>query len=473
MAHGEKAEKKQGITRRWIIVSLLTTIVILAVSSLAIYFSTRQSYYNSARQAISYRIKTSISEIPTATVTPEEKVSAVLGLVSNFNEKDRFELMIVDTNGAVIATSSGFSYSAKENIDDFWNAMENPDGYGESIGRTLSGEHVLAVTQLLSSPVGSFEAIRIVSSLRKIDDELGKLIGIAVMVCLVILFFVIFSGMYFIRSIVIPLRDIGFTTKRIAHGDYSVRIENKYNDEIGTLCENINEMAVGLTATDAMKNEFISSVSHELRTPLTSIKGWGETLFAVGPQDEETFKDGMKIIMNETDRLSVMVEDLLDFSRLETKKLKMNFTRLDLIAELSDAVLAVVQRANRTGIEIEYAEPEEPAVVRADKNRLKQVFGNIFDNAVKYSKPGGTIKVGIEKDGGFASVTVTDSGPGIPENELPKITQKFFKASNSTMGSGIGLAVVAEIMESHKGRLIIDSELGKGTSVTVRLPLET
>ena len=473
MQEKTKRKKGRGITQRWIATSLLSTIVILAVAAVTIFFSLRSSYYANARQALDYRLRSTMRSVPTASsgMSEQEKIAKLRGLVQDFSEKDKFEFMLVDGNGKVLVTSSGFSYDGTETLPDYEQAAQSADGTGSYIGRSDTGEHVIAVSRLLPNPIGDTFAIRFVSSLKGVDSQLFKFAQIIAVVCLIIIGFTIFSGMYFIRSIVIPLGKVADTARRITGGDYAARIEKSYDGEIGELCGAINEMAQGLSETTRMKNEFISSVSHELRTPLTSIKGWGETLAAIGPDDRENFDKGMKIILNETDRLSILVEDLLDFSRLQSNALKVSLAPLDLVAELQEAVSVVEQRAKHMGIRFELRLLQPSLPVLADKNRLRQVFANIFDNAIKYSKPGDTVTVTADAQDGFARVAAQDMGLGIPKQDLANITKRFYKASNSVTGSGIGLAVVKEIVAAHGGELKFASELGKGTCVTVTMPL--
>ena len=229
-------------------------------------------------------------------------------------------------------------------------------------------------------------------------------------------------------------------------------------------------MADELSNAEALKNEFISSVSHELRTPLTAIKGWAETLREV--DDPETFKKGMRVISNESERLSQMVEELLDFSRMQDGKLTLQKAKMDILAELGEAVLIYEERARQTGIKFIYNEPETLPIVYGDRNRIKQVFLNIIDNAVKYSKQdGGVVSIeATEDEYGDVVITIADNGVGISEKDLPRIKTKFYKANNTIKGSGIGLAVADEIITMHGGTLEIISKQGVGTTVEITLP---
>lgn len=219
-----------------------------------------------------------------------------------------------------------------------------------------------------------------------------------------------------------------------------------------------------------MQNEFISSVSHELRTPLTAIRGWSETLAEPSMRDDEMLNKGMNVILGETNRLSGMVEELLDFSRLQNGRLTVARTKTDLLAELEDAVMIYTERAKRDKKTLLVNEPEAVSFVLGDGDRLKQVFINIIDNALKYSEEGGVVMVDVKERDGYIIVRASDTGCGIAPEDLPRIKEKFFKANMTRRGSGIGLAVADEIVRMHDGELLVESQLGVGTTVTVRIP---
>ncbi len=460
-----------GITLRWAAVNLTAVALILVVAATAVMSVTKSNYYARAQTAIDHRLETLLESLPESTASNIERITALSSAVESFGERDKFELMLINGSGEVISTSSGFSYDSQADpLEDYAAASASVDGRGAFNGTTSRGEHVIAVTQLLMRPVGDIEAVRLVTSLTGVDGELSLTKRVVIAVCAVIFLFSVFSGLFFIRSIVMPVNEINSAARRITKGDYQARIDNRYRDEMGDLCDTINEMAAGLSEADRLKSEFISSVSHELRTPLTSIKGWAETLRVIGAGDAETFDKGMDIIVSESGRLSVLVEDLLDFSRLQTGRITVNRLRLDVTDELRGALSVFEQRVNRMGLALrEQINCDDPYIM-GDKNRLRQVFTNLVDNAIKYSRAGGEIRVEAYNEGGFVVIRVIDGGAGIPKEEIGRITQKFYKAKNSTTGSGIGLAVAREIIELHAGTLSYQSELGAGTTAEVRFP---
>ena len=393
-------------------------------------------------------------------------------MLETFNEKDKIELMAVNANGRVVLTSSGFSPDADTVMPDYEEAMET--GEGSYTGRLEGGEKILAVSAPISSFNSEYSAVRMVTSLTEIDNTIRGYILLVTIICTVIILIIVVTGLYFAGSIVRPIRQISGITSKFAKGDFSVRIANNSDDEIGELCTSINHMADELSQAEAMKNEFISSVSHELRTPLTAIKGWAETLMVDGGENPDTMKKGVGVIVTETERLSQMVEELLDFSRMQNGHFTLMNANMDILAELGDAVLIYSDKARREQMEIIYNEPEMLPFVYGDKNRIRQVFINIIDNAIKYSSPGDTITIkACEKDGKVI-VSVADTGCGIKESDLAKVKTKFYKANHTRRGSGIGLAVADEIIAMHGGTMDIASEgEGKGTTVTITLPANT
>ncbi|MDE6596814.1 MAG: HAMP domain-containing histidine kinase [Oscillospiraceae bacterium] len=433
----------------------------------------RSYYYGTARQYLTSRINMISSILQRSYNDPSASFSAeVRSIVENWNEKDKMELMVVDGRGRIGLTSSGFvPEESLDSMEDFNQALSSGTS-GYYTGKISSGENIMAVCLMLPDNDLGYSAVRLVSSMEKIDRSVSFIALIFIVICLAILILMFASGLYFVKSIVIPVRQIGSTARRYAVGDFSVRITKKNDDEIGELCDIVNHMASELELSEQMKNDFISSVSHELRTPLTAIKGWAETVGSM-PDDEETIAKGMRVITSESERLSRMVEDLLDFSRMQNGKFSLNKNTMDILAELGDAVLIYTEKARKEGIDVIYDEPDMLPFVYGDRNRLRQVFVNIIDNAIKYSEKGGVVSVqATMSDARHIEVDVSDTGCGISPQDLPKVKTKFYKANHTRRGSGIGLAVADEIVTLHGGKLEIFSEQGVGTTVTITLPVQ-
>lgn len=462
----------KSIAQRWFVNSFAVIFaILLAIVSISGIFI-QNYYYSSVRQALNYRVNSALSMINQYSQNNYNNFHTYLrSYVESFPDKDSIELMAIDSYGKISITSSGFLYSQKDRMADYQDALASTDGTGYYVGE-FNGQKIMAVTKLVSVVNGEFSALRFVVSLENVDSMVLRLmIGISV-AALLILALVFISGLLFVRSIVHPVRDIGIAARRIAGGDFKSRIEKTSQDEVGELCETINFMADELENSEKMKNEFISSVSHELRTPLTAIKGWAETLIDTENYDVATMKKGMKVISSETERLSEMVEELLDFSRIQNGRFSLSFQKMDLLAELGEAALIYSEKAKKENIEFIYEEPEMLPVIYGDKNRLRQVFINIIDNAIKYSDPGGRVKIEVFEREENIVIIVSDSGCGISVSDLPMIKTKFFKANHTRRGSGIGLSVANEIITMHNGTLDIESTINVGTTVIIKIPVK-
>ena len=296
-------------------------------------------------------------------------------------------------------------------------------------------------------------------------------IAIGLLVVVLLAAAVYFSRKYALRSVMTPIRQITEKAKRIAAGSYGTQIKTKYDDEIGELTETINELSAKISQNEKIQAEFISQLSHELRTPLTVINGWSETLLADESMDDET-RQGLKIISGEAKRLTEMVMELLDFTRMQDGRMTLAVEPTDILAEFEDTIFMYGSRSAQEGIRLHYegCETEIPEIP-CDGKRLRQVFLNILDNASKHGGSGGRIDASISADDHHVFVRIRDYGPGIPEDEIPLVKKKFYRGSTSVRGTGIGLAVCDEIVELHGGMLTLENAEGGGTLVTVILPV--
>ena len=299
-----------------------------------------------------------------------------------------------------------------------------------------------------------------------------QIVVVSLAVSVMILVGVALIANYFIQSVLDPVTRVTETAKRIAAGSYGVQMETHSSDELGELVEAINDMSIKIDQAERTQSEFISSVSHELRTPLTAISGWAETLYNGEVKNAADVKKGMSIIVSEAQRLTNMVEELLEFSRMETGRFNLSVEPIDLQAELEDAVYTYREFFRRKGLELQYTPcPEELPIINGDPERLRQVFCNLLDNADKHGGSGGLIEVSVVREQEDAVIRIRDHGPGVPEDELPYIKYKFYKGSSKARGSGIGLAVCEEIVTAHNGTLTITNAEGGGCLVAMRFPL--
>ncbi len=464
--------KVRGIKGRWTLSSLSITLVVVLVAVLAFVLIISNYYYSGIRSDLESKAKAS-SEFFTSYVsnTYAEYQQAAVRYTESFEEKDELELQFINTKGVVEVTSYGISAGTKPGTQDIADALATGEVSAWE-GHSSTGERVLAVSAPLIYSDGSVVGVmRYVTSLTLVDHQVITFSALIAGIGILVFLMVFLSNTYFIRTITEPILALTEVARRIAEGSYGIQAEKKHDDEIGTLTDAINEMSVKIGQSEKVQTEFISSVSHELRTPLTAITGWSETL-AYDEAIQGDSRRGIQIISKEASRLTKMVEELLEFTRIQDGRFNLNVEPIDVAAELEDSIYTYGELLRQDQVELLYTPSEEPLPhILGDGERLKQVFLNILDNAAKYGREGGKIEVNMDLDGDSVRIRVRDHGPGIPEDELPHVKEKFYKGSSKVRGSGIGLAVCEEIVTRHGGTLEIANAPEGGCVVTVRLPV--
>ena len=291
--------------------------------------------------------------------------------------------------------------------------------------------------------------------------------ALSIIVCL----YLIGVNLWFSSRVSEPIAKLSDHARRIAEGTYGIKLEKERDDELGVLTEEINDMSEKVAIAEKSRTEFISQVSHELRTPLTAITGWAETI-AYDPAVQGDSLRGIHIISKEAERLTGMVKELLEFTRIQDGRFNLRVELIDIAAELEDALFTYGELMRQAGIEVNYTEPPvEIPLIPGDPERLKQVFCNVLDNAAKHGGAGKRIEARLNRKGNHYIITIRDYGPGIPNDDLPHVKEKFYKGASKARGSGIGLAVCDEIIRLHDGALTIGNAKGGGCIVTIRLPI--
>ncbi len=465
--------KLTGLKRRWVInnVSALLAIVIFSVGVFAMVFSSY--YYSNIKTALEAKAKT-ITDFFGNYINQSynEFYQSCIKYAESFEDKNSLELQFITTRGNIIVSSYGQWSGTSPGTEDITEALETGQTADFSGRDPSTGERIMSVSAPMIYSNGEIIGVlRIVTSLRVVDRQIILGICLALLVGVLIIALVLFNGQYFIRSIVEPVTEITATAKRIAAGSYGVQIKKKFDDEIGELADTINDMSLQISQSEKMQTEFISSVSHELRTPLTAIAGWGETLLAGKNLDQET-RRGITTILRETQRLTRMVEELLEFTRMQDGRFKLSVEPCDIRAEFEDTVFMYGSRLRQEGIDLDYEDNDDDIPeISCDPARMRQVFLNILDNAAKHGGEGRRIVASMSLEDKHVVTRIRDFGPGIPEEELPHIKLKFYKGSSNARGSGIGLAVCEEIVSMHNGTLTIENAPGGGALVTISLPV--
>lgn len=470
-----KLPKVQGLRRRWLAGSIGPVAAILLLVGVLISVGFASNYYNSARSTLRAKASSGADYFNTYVMTGYKEYyrSATL-YAATFDESDRIELQFLNSAGRVEVTTRGLTAGTYPGTSEIARAVETGT-VQDFVGRDeATGERIIAASGLLKFNGQVVGVMRYVTGIGELDRQvfLTVLVVCGVMAAVICLIFL--SSSIFINNVVAPVSAVSEAAKRISGGSYGIQIPNKYTDEMGVLVDNINDMSLKISQSEKMESEFISSVSHELRTPLTAINGWGETLLEDESCDAQQLRRGVQIILKESRRLTNMVEELLDFSKMTDGRFTLQVEDTDLQAELEDAVYTYRELFRQDGISLEYTSDkalyDEP--ITGDPERLKQVFCNVLDNAAKHGGSGKRIVVHLTQENEAYIITIRDFGPGIPEAEMPYVKQKFYKGSSRARGSGIGLAVCDEIVHLHGGQFDIGNAAGGGTVVTIRLPLK-
>ena len=466
-----KVKGRQSSIRTRISISFMSVIIIsIFIFILMVSLFLKEYYYKSVEDILTDQIRMSTG-FYSRYFSDSSLQDNIMDNVDVFWKFTSAQVQIIDKSGMVLMDSIGVNLPDRLDTLDIKRALEGE--LGKWIGRaSYTDEMLMSVSCPLEANGEIIGALRFITSLAPINEQLSYIIRIFILIGLLaislsgIISFVLADG------VVRPIKQVTKVAEEMAKGDFQVRSVKKTNDEVGKLSDTLNYMADEIIEKERIKNEFIASVSHELRTPLTSIKGWAVILNHTDQKDDPIFEEGLRIIEKETERLSGMVEELLDFSKLLSGKMSLKIKKTGIIGLIEYIKMHMTPVAQRNKIQfiIEYS--EELPSIWIDENRIKQVLINVLDNAFKFTEQDGCVRFSTYVEEGLMIMEVEDNGCGIPSHELPYVKDKFFKGKNSKSASGIGLSVSHEIITRHKGKFSIESHEGHGTKVMIRLPIQ-
>ena len=464
----------EGLRKRVIKYYFIMIIITVALFEGLFMFYLQNYYYNSAKQSLISQATYTMDiydGVGMESTSFENKVHNIFekGQVSN---NTNFTVEFIDKNKNVILDKYGIKTNEKYEYEDVNRALRGNNTltpYTYNISGT--NEHVMSISVPLRVNNQIEGVVRYSLSLKSIDNTVIKLVCFFILAGVIILIIALLLSLKFAESLIRPLKNLKQFANELAQGNYNIKLkkEELHNDEIADLVRTFEHMAVEIDKSRKLKEEFISSVSHELRTPLTSIKGWSETLGYEGIGKEE-LDLGLGIIQDETERMISLVEDLLDFSRLSSDRIRMQIDMVDVRKLAKGVVAQLTVKANEKNITLLTEFKTEDIVdIQGDKNRLRQVLINLVQNAIKFTSEGGYIVVIVSQGEEFTTFTVTDNGVGIKKENLTKVLDKFFQEDYNKAGSGLGLAISNEIVKLHGGKMIIESEKNVGTTITFTL----
>lgn len=465
----------EGLRKRVIKNYFIIIIITVALFEGLFIFYIKNYYYDYVRQSLKNQVDyTNLyynSPLNVDTGSFEKKINNIIKNQNSGNDA-KFAIQIIDKNRRVMIDQYGFKTNEIIKYEDVERALKDSKDLSPYAYR-LSGtnEHVMSISVPLKVNNVIEGVVRYTASLDEIDATIFKIVLGLILAGIFILIIGISLSLRFAQTLIQPLRELKQFANELAHGNYSIKLKNTniQDDEIGDLAQTFVHMAEEIDKSEKLKEEFISSISHELRTPLTSIKGWSETLGYEGITKDE-LDLGLTIIQDETERLIKLVEELLDFSRLASDRIKLKIDTVDVEALAKGVVSQLVVKAIEKDIKLKIEfENEKIEKIHGDKDRLRQVLINLVQNSLKFTEEGGYIIVRISQDDEYTTIKVLDNGDGIEKENLEKVLDKFFQEDYNKAGSGLGLAISNEIVKLHGGSMTIQSKKGVGTLITVEI----
>lgn len=457
---------RSNILRAFVFINVLS---LIAIDILIIFNFTKFYYKNIEHNVSSYLdIKVDYYERYFAFDSNEDLKNEILKDPSIFYVNNDEEMQIIDLDGSLLMDTKGIDESSYNSKNDVKDALKN--GYGVFIGMQDNyASKVICVTKPIKFDDSIIGYIRLITPLNNAEALIQKLINFLLLITILVIIITTIFSFFISNSIIAPVNYLTSISRRMAKGEYKTRSKLKRKDEIGELSSSLNLLSEEILKRDRFKNEFIANISHELKTPLTSIQGWAYTI-ASDIDNKELVKSGTDIILNESKRLSSMVSDLLDYSRIITGNIKIEKEWFSLKTCIEKVIEQLIPKLNNRNFKINFNCKEEGYLFLGDENRIKQLIINLVDNAIKFSNKESSIDVILYSDTRFYYIEVIDKGIGISEKDLPYIFIKFFKGDNKFSNTGIGLSVCEEIVKLHDGYIKAYSKLNEGTTMVVKLP---
>jgi len=403
-------------------------------------------------------------------------LSGVAGVCSASKHADKtLRLTLIDADGVVLCDSVAIPSEMENhsNRPEVSSALDGVIGSGVRFSNTLNAS-LLYVAVPLNTGEGTW-VLRTARSLAAIDELLHEVFRKLFAVTLLLIVAVFLVSFYLFRKINPPLHEIMLGAERFARGEFQRELPGYQVKEISELANAMNLMAGKLDSLEKLRREFVANVSHELKTPVTSIKGFAETLINGAKDDPEDLARFLGIISTQSDRLSAIIDDLLTLSRLESAPLSevLVLDWYDLCDILRLCREVCQSRAERKQISLQL-ECNAPVRVHVDHSLLMQAFVNLIENAIKYSPERTRVSIVVRPDTGYTRIDVTDEGPGIMEEHIPRLFERFYRAdkarSRKLGGTGLGLAIVKHIVSVHQGEVEVSSSVGAGSTFSILLP---
>lgn len=448
---------------------MIIVFIIVILFEIIFAYGVRTLYYGNIEQLLNDRLNVAVN-IYDSYLGYTSLDSKAKFILESKAIPDYVDAQVIDKNQFIIDSTARFTSGKKVETYDLTSALQGivDSWYGDS---KETGESLMAISAPIYEKNTIIGAIRFITSVERVDSTINTYYFIAFFIGISILFIAFIISIIIAAKTVEPIYQLKTVADHFAVGDFDKKAIKFDEDELGELSDAFNYMANEIKEADKLKNDFISSISHEIRTPLTSIKGWSETLLDGGSEEEH--KMGLEIIAKESERLTKLVEDLLDFSKLEANRVTIVKSRFDINNLVEKTVKQFYVIANKKGINLNLHTKAQKVLYNGDRDRIKQVLINLIDNSIKHTFRDGTIDVTLKSSGKSIIIIIEDDGEGISDTHIGNITKMFYKGSNNITGSGIGLAISSKIIELHDGDMQFEAKKTGGLIVEITLPRRT
>ena len=456
---------------------LMLTVGMILLSFVVLGCSFTSLFYNYMLRAEKSALSTNASAVAAFVSAQSELSDAMdwelqLAVGYGANVSDT-EVLICDTGGATVFCSCGEFYCdhVGKNLDTMLLQKISDDGYVYATG-VLTGiyedERYLYALPVRSAGEGSLMGYVVVSTATKdMSDMMNRIVGMFLVTALIVLAVAVVATVLLTRRQTETLRELSRAAKQFAHGDFSARINpDGAGDEVAELATAFNNMADSLDRSETLRQEFISNISHELKTPMTTIAGFMDGMLD-GTIPAEKHAYYMQTVSDEVKRLSRLVRSMLDISRMKSTGQALQKTRFDVTETLGRTLLTFEQKIDEKHLDVQVDIPDRAVWVLANEDSITQVIYNLIDNGVKFAEQGSPFRLTVATTGGKALVSVANTGPTIPPEELPLVFDRFHKSDKSRSqdktGVGLGLYIVKTILGSHGEDITVTSRDGVTT----------
>ena len=462
-----------------IIVLLMTVVLVFLIRGVLSFYSAQ--FYSQMRTVFT---KTELlNELRTA-AEGEDAVTRMRGILTTFSgqlgvDRSTRNFYILDAKGGVLATSDPEGNTRIDVTSNILTAMLGR--YAES--ESLRSDYMDVAVPIQNSGGDVGFVVYIIDNKQTVQSQNAEIFTLILEAVLIGFIISVAISLVISKTLLSPIQGMTKVAEAMADGDFSRQIKVESEDEIGILATTFNDMATQIgTMVEELKNaemlrrEFVANVSHELRTPLTSIRTYAETISDSHEIPKETEEEFLRVIINESDRMTKIVQDLLELSRFDSGHTTLAVETFSIEQSVRVVYAAIALEAKKRNHEFNLELEWKLPYIKGDRARIEQVLMNIITNALKYTPDGGKIDIYGGKTDTDVWIRIEDTGVGIPQEDLGRVFDRFYRVdkarSRESGGTGLGLSIAKEIVSKHGGDIKIESKRGVGTSVTVSLPIE-